>query len=70
MISRSLIMDKENPVDMSSQAIDTRFRRVSQLRRLCLSLGKAGSKATAEKESPIVENSHDATTKVSQDRDS
>ena len=63
-------MDKENQVDMSSQAIDTRFRRVSQLRRLCLSLGKAGLKENREKESPIVENADDATTPVSQDRDS
>ena len=63
-------MDKENQVDMSSQAIDTRFRRVSQLRRLCLSLGKAGLKESVEKESPIVENTDDETIKVSQDRDS
>jgi hypothetical protein len=29
-------------VDMSSKAIDTRLRRVAQLRRLCLSLQRAG----------------------------
>ncbi len=28
-------------VDMSSKAISTRLKRVSQLRRLCLSLAKA-----------------------------
>jgi len=28
-------------IDMSGEAIATRLRRVSQLRRLCLSLGKA-----------------------------
>ncbi|MHC4469424.1 MAG: hypothetical protein ACYTDY_05795 [Planctomycetota bacterium] len=28
-------------VDMSPRAISTRLRRVAQLRRLCLSLGKA-----------------------------
>ena len=28
-------------VDMSPQAVTTRLRRASQLRRLCLSLGKA-----------------------------
>lgn len=28
-------------VDMSSRAVTARIRRVSQLRRLCLSLGKA-----------------------------
>lgn len=63
-------MDKENQVDMSSQAIDTRFRRVSQLRRLCLSLGKAGLKENREKESPDVENTDEATAKVDQERDS
>ncbi len=31
----------ETRVDMSSEAIATRLKRVSQLRRLCLSLGKA-----------------------------
>jgi len=70
MISRSLTMDNENQVDMSSEAIATRFRRVSQLRRLCLSLGKAGLIEKLEEESPIVENTDDATTKVSQDYDS
>lgn len=34
-------MESENKVDMSSEAIATRLKRVSQLRRLCLSLGKA-----------------------------
>ncbi len=34
-------MDEVNQVDMSSEAIATRLRRVSQLRRLCLSLGRA-----------------------------
>jgi len=63
-------MDNENQVDMSSEAIATRFRRVSQLRRLCLSLGKAGLIEKLEEESPIVENTDDATTKVSQDYDS
>jgi hypothetical protein len=63
-------MDKENQVDMSSEAIATRFRRVSQLRRLCLSLGKAGLKENPEKEPPIIENTDNATNKVSQDRDS
>ena len=28
-------------VDMSSEAVSTRLKRVSQLRRLCLALGKA-----------------------------
>jgi hypothetical protein len=28
-------------VDMSAKAVTTRLKRVSQLRRLCLSLGKA-----------------------------
>jgi hypothetical protein len=32
-------------VDMSSKAIEARLRRVSQLRRLCLSLAKAGAEA-------------------------
>ena len=35
--------DKENKVDMSSKAITTRLQRVSQLRRLCISLGHAES---------------------------
>ena len=34
-------------VDMSPLAITTRLRRVSQLRRLCLSLRKAGLAARA-----------------------
>lgn len=62
-------MGKENLVDISSEAIATRFRRVSQRRRLCLSLGKAGLKETPEKESPIIENTDDATNKVHQDCD-
>lgn len=33
--------DKENKVDMSSRAITTRLQRVSQLRRLCISLSSA-----------------------------
>jgi hypothetical protein len=32
-------------VDMSPRAVTTRLRRVSQLRRLCLSLGRAGARA-------------------------
>jgi hypothetical protein len=32
-------------VDMSPEAIDARLRRVSQLRRLCLSLARAGAEA-------------------------
>jgi hypothetical protein len=36
-------------VDMSSRAIDARLRRVSQLRRLCLSLAKAGAEAEQER---------------------
>jgi hypothetical protein len=37
-------------VDMSSKAITTRLKRVSQLRRLCLSLGTAKIKSvSAEK---------------------
>lgn len=32
---------KANDVDMTAKAIETRLRRVSQLRDLCLSLGKA-----------------------------
>jgi len=34
-------------VDMSSKAIDARLRQVEQLRRLCLSLGRAGERARA-----------------------
>ncbi len=34
-------------VDMSSKAITTRLKRVSQLRRLCLSLGAAKLNAIA-----------------------
>lgn len=32
---------KANDVDMTAKAIETRLRRVSQLRDLCISLGKA-----------------------------
>ena len=42
MILKNL-KDKENKVDMSSKAITTRLRRVSQLRQLCISLGHAES---------------------------
>jgi hypothetical protein len=34
-------------VDMSPEAVSTRLRRVSQLRRLCLALGKATPVAPA-----------------------
>jgi hypothetical protein len=40
---RELLMPK---VDMSSKAITTRLKRVSQLRRLCLSLGAAKINST------------------------
>ena len=63
-------MDKENQVDMSSEAIATRFRRVAQLRRLCLSLGKAGLEERTKKESPVVDGINDAAIKVNQDHDS
>lgn len=35
--------DKKIKVDMSSKAITARLQRVSQLRRLCISLGHAES---------------------------
>lgn len=38
-------------VDMSDQAVTARLRRVSQLRRLCLSLQKAKLPAVATTES-------------------
>ena len=41
MTSKSFSMDNSKQIDMSSEAIATRLKRVSQLRRLCLSLGKA-----------------------------
>ncbi len=37
-------------VDMSAKAVTTRLKRVSQLRRLCLSLGKAKPVATPSQE--------------------
>ncbi len=36
---------KMNKIDMSSKAIDLRIRRLSQLRKLCISLKLAGKKA-------------------------
>ena len=42
MISKNLT-NKKTEVDMSSQAITNRLKRVSQLRRLCISLGHAES---------------------------
>ena len=38
-------------VDMSAHAIDVRLRRVSQLRRLCLSLAKAKRTDASEERS-------------------
>jgi hypothetical protein len=38
-------------VNMSSQAVACRLRRVSQLRRLCLSLGKAKAVETKKNQS-------------------
>jgi len=37
-------------VDMSAKAVTTRLKRVSQLRRLCLSLAKAKPTQVSEKE--------------------
>lgn len=37
-------------VEMSSKAVTVRLRRVSQLRRLCLSLGRAGGTRVKESE--------------------
>lgn len=36
-------------IDMSAQAVTTRLKRISQLRRLCLSLQKATIKPRASK---------------------
>lgn len=36
-----ILKNLNNKVDMSSRAITTRLQRVSQLRRLCISLGHA-----------------------------
>ena len=36
-------------VDMSAKAVTARLKRVSQLRRLCLSLGRAKQKANVKK---------------------
>jgi len=46
-------------VDMSAAAVTMRLKRVSQLRRLCLALGKATTVSTAgkdakdERDSPV-----------------
>jgi hypothetical protein len=42
-------------VDMSAKAVTTRLKRVSQLRRLCLSLGAAKiNQASVKKNGPSV----------------
>ncbi len=46
-------------VDMSAAAVTTRLKRVSQLRRLCLSLG-AAKIVGEEARKPEVKNSADA----------
>lgn len=48
--------------DMSPHAVTTRLRRVSQLRRLCLSLGKA--KPVEREGSTSVDAGRDAKTKL------
>jgi hypothetical protein len=37
-------------IDMSAKAVTARLKRIEQLRRLCLSLGKATFPASKEKE--------------------
>ncbi len=56
MILKNL-SDKNTKVDMSSRAITARLQRVSQLRRLCISLGHAErSKASDTHFSILLEN--------------
>jgi hypothetical protein len=63
-------MDKANQVDMSSEAIATRLKRVSQLRRLCLSLGKARIDDSTNGELPTLVSNDETTNELDQDRDS
>jgi hypothetical protein len=44
--------------DLSTKAIATRLRRVSQLRRLCLSLGKAKPKLNDPKDKKTRQSMH------------
>lgn len=44
-------------VDMSSAAVTLRIRRVSQLRNLCLRLGKAGAEARRKGQLPPLKSS-------------
>ena len=47
-------------VDMSDKAVTTRLKRVSQLRRLCLSLASARINQASVKKKPAAMNSEPA----------
>lgn len=54
-----------NKIDMSSDGIDLRLRRLSELRELCLSLKLAGKKAGLNsKEKNQIQNSSESIEKI------
>lgn len=46
-------------VDMSREAVTVRLRQVSQLRRLCLALGRATRPGTTSAASPLEQSAPD-----------